>query len=157
MDKLPVDRATAERFLLGPDEITVLASCADTNDDLFAVEVRMHPGGDPPVMHRHAPSEIYFVQSGEFAFYVGEGDAARRVTARSGDIVPLAGGTAHTIRNEGTVDAVALVVHAPGRPMESFSRAAAALAEQGRTEMAAVLDVAARSGIELLGPIPVLD
>ena len=55
----------------------MLASCADTNDDLFAVEVRMYPGGGPPVMHRHAPSEIYFVQAGEFTFYLGAGDSVR--------------------------------------------------------------------------------
>jgi hypothetical protein len=50
-------------------------------------------------------------------------------------------------------DAVAFVVHAPGAPMEEFSRAAAALAADGNTSMEAVLAIAERYGIELLGPM----
>jgi hypothetical protein len=49
MDKLPVDFATAERLLLGLDRITVLATSAQTGGALFAVEIRMPPGGGPPV------------------------------------------------------------------------------------------------------------
>ena len=68
--------------------------------------------------------------------------------------MPLAGGTAHTIRNESDVDAVAFVVHAPGKAIEGFSRAAAALAANGEPSMEAVLGIAAEHGIELLGPVP---
>ena len=36
----------------------------------------MPPGGGPPLLHRHAPSEIYHVLDGEFTFYVrGRGAA----------------------------------------------------------------------------------
>lgn len=157
MDKLPVDIATAERFLLGTDEMTVLATSEDTDGALFAHEVRMHPGGGPPMMHRHAPGEIYFVTEGEFTFYVGEGVEAQRVTAAAGDVVPLAGGTPHTIRNESDSDAVAIVVHAPGEPMERFTRAAVELAANGEPSIDDVLDVAEQHGIEMLGPIPALD
>jgi mannose-6-phosphate isomerase-like protein (cupin superfamily) len=131
MDKLPVDIATSERLLLGLDQITLLATCAQTGGALFAVQTRMPPGGGPPVMHRHAPGEIYYVTDGEFTFYVADdhdNGTVRRVTARAGDVVPLAGGTPHTIRNETVSDAVAFVVHAPGAPIENFSRAAVALA-----------------------------
>lgn len=72
---LPVDVAGAERVLLGTDEITILATCAQTGGTLFAVQVRMRPGGGPPVMHRHEPGEIYHVIDGEFTFYV-QGPAA---------------------------------------------------------------------------------
>ena len=154
MDMLPVDLGAAERLCLGTDEITVLATSAQTGGALFAAEIRMPPGGGPPVMHRHDPGEIYYVRDGEFTFYVGEGSAARRLTAAAGDVVPLAGGTPHTIRNESTVDAVAFMVHAPGAPMENFTRAAAVLAADGPPSMDAVLAIAAKYGIELLGPIP---
>ncbi|MEV4515780.1 cupin domain-containing protein [Dactylosporangium sp. NPDC049525] len=151
MDKLPVDRATAECLRMGTDQITILSTCAQTGGALFAVEVRMAPGGGPPVMHRHAPGEVYHVIEGEFTFYVADGGGpARRVTAGAGDVVPLAGNTPHTVRNESTADAVAFVVHAPGAPMEGFSRAVAALASP---DMETVLKVAADNGIELLGPI----
>ena len=86
-------------------------------------------------MHRHEPGEVYHVLEGEFAFYVGDGldgvGSVRRFTAGAGEVVPLAGGVPHTIRNESGADAVAFVVHAPGPPMEGFTRAAAALAAAG--------------------------
>ena len=140
---------------MGADEITILADSASTGGALFAVEIRMHPGGGPPVMHRHAPGEVYHVTEGEFTFYTDEGaDGVRRATARAGDVVPLAGGVPHTVRNESGAVAVAFVVHAPGAPMEGFSRAVAAAAASGPPSMAAVLQIAAASGIELLGPVP---
>lgn len=74
------------------------------------------------------PGEIYHVLDGEFTFYVVDrAGQVRRVTAAAGDVVPLAGGTPHTIRNETTSDAVAFVVHSPAAVMEGFSRAAAEL------------------------------
>ncbi|MFF5291336.1 cupin domain-containing protein [Paractinoplanes globisporus] len=151
---LPVDLARAERVLLGTDEITILATGAQTGGTLFAVHVRMRPGGGPPVMHRHEPGEIYYVRAGEFTFYVGEAGGVRRVVAVAGDVVPLAGGTPHTVRNESTADAVAFVVHAPGAPMEGFSRAAAAAAANGDLTMETALSLAAQHGIEMLGPVP---
>ncbi|HET9423512.1 MAG TPA: cupin domain-containing protein [Nocardioides sp.] len=154
MDKLPVDPATAERLKVGPDEMKVLASTADTGGALFALEMRMAPGGGPPVMHRHASGEVYHVIEGEFTFHLGLGDDARQVTARAGDTVPMAGGTPHTIRNESDADAVAFVVHAPGAPLEDFSRAAALLAAEREPTIEDVLALAERHGIDMLGPIP---
>jgi mannose-6-phosphate isomerase-like protein (cupin superfamily) len=160
MDKLPVDYATCECLRLGADDVVVLMTSAQSGGDLFAIEITMPPGGGAPVMHRHEPSEIYFVQRGEFTIYTGEllpdggWTAAQRVTAAAGDVVPLAGNTPHTIRNESDTDAVAFVVHAPGTGFEGFVRAAAALAAHGEPSMEEVLEVAARNGVELLGPIP---
>jgi hypothetical protein len=77
----------------------------------------------------------------------------RRLTAAAGDVMPLAGGVPHTIRNESAGDAVAFVVHAPGAPMEGFSRAVAAAAD-GPPAMEEVLRLAEQNGITLLGPVP---
>ncbi len=157
MDMLPVELPSeGETIRLGGgDTVVVRATSAGTNGDLFAVEVRMPPGGGPPVMHRHAPSEVYLVLSGEFTFYVGDPEReVRKVVARPGDVVPLAGDTPHNIRNEGHEDAVAFSVHAPGGPMEGFTRAAAALSLDGSPSMDDVLCVAERHGIELMGPVP---
>ena len=154
MDKLPVDIAACECLRLGTDEIVVVASGEWTGGAFFAVQLRMPPGGGPPVMHRHAPSEIYSVISGELTFYVGL-QPVERVVAGPGDVVPLAGGTPHTIRNESDVEAVAFGVHAPAGPMEAFTREAHALAAAGEPRMADVLEIAERHGIEMLGPVPV--
>jgi mannose-6-phosphate isomerase-like protein (cupin superfamily) len=151
---LPVDSATPERLRLGGDDVTILASSAQTRGALFAVRLRMPPGGGPPLMHRHAAGELYNVLEGEFAFYVATPDGVvHRSTAGAGDVVPLAGGTPHTIRNESDADAVALVVHAPGEAVEGFVRAAAALAARGDAGMDTALRVAAEHGIEMLGPV----
>jgi hypothetical protein len=89
MDMLPVDIGAAERWQLGTDEPRVLATGEMTGGAIFAVQIRMPPGGGPPVMHRHAPSEIYYVLDGEFAFYAGNSDGGmRRIVARPGDVVP---------------------------------------------------------------------
>ena len=149
------DAATLECLRLGTDQIIVHATSAQTGGALFAVEIRMPPGGGPPVMHLHDPGEVYFVLHGEFACYVEDpADSVRRWTAGAGAVVPLAGGRPHTIRNESGADAAAFVVHAPGAPMEGFLRAGAALAASGNSGMEAVLAIAAQYGIELLGPIP---
>jgi mannose-6-phosphate isomerase-like protein (cupin superfamily) len=156
MDKSPVETIpVSETLRVGAEEAAVLATAAQTGGDLFAVELRMPPGGGPPVMHRHAPSEVYRVLSGEFTFYVtGEDGVTTRRTARAGETVTLAGNTPHTVRNESSEVAVAFCVHAPGAVMEGFSRAAAALAAAGTPTMEDVLGVARENGIELLGPVP---
>jgi mannose-6-phosphate isomerase-like protein (cupin superfamily) len=159
MDMLPVELPVAlddtQRLAMGTDEILILADCAQTGGALFAALVRMPPGGGPPVMHRHDPGEVYHVLDGEFAFYVGAPNGVvQRIVVSAGQVMPLAGGTPHTIRNESDADAVAFVVHAPGAPMEGFTRAAADLAARGGPSMEAVLRIAEEHGIELLGPVP---
>jgi mannose-6-phosphate isomerase-like protein (cupin superfamily) len=159
MDMLPVDLpvgvASAERLPLGTDEIVVLATTDQTGGALFAGLVRMPPGGGPPVMHRHDPGEVYHVLQGELAFHVEHSDGSvTRTVVAAGQVMPLAGGTPHTIRNESDAEAVAFMVHAPGAAMEGFTRAAARLAEDGEPSMEAVLAIAAEHGIELLGPVP---
>ncbi|HLL61784.1 MAG TPA: hypothetical protein VK401_01965 [Propionibacteriaceae bacterium] len=74
---------------------------------------------------------------------------------RAGRVMPLAGRTPHTVRNEIDQVAVAFVVHAPGLPMEQFCRTAADLATRRDVDMATVLWLAGTARIELLGPNPV--
>ena len=59
-----------QQLSLGTEEASVVASASETNGALFAINLRMHPGGGPPVMHRHDPGEVYYVIDGEFTFYV---------------------------------------------------------------------------------------
>jgi mannose-6-phosphate isomerase-like protein (cupin superfamily) len=154
---LPVYSNGRERLTLGTEEVAVVAASAETNGALFAIHLRMRPGGGPPVMHRHDPSEVYYVIEGEFTFYVqGHDGHVQRRTAKTGETVPLAGGTPHTVRNEAATDAVAFVVHTPGAPMEGFLHAAAALAASGQIGMEPVLAIAAQHGVELLGPVPAI-
>src|SRR3712207_1541241 len=95
-----------DRLRVGGDDITIRASSADTGGDLFAVEVRMQPGGGPPLMHRPPPSEIYHVLEGELTFYIADdGGDVLRTTAAAGAVVPIPGSRPHTIRNESDSEA----------------------------------------------------
>jgi hypothetical protein len=155
MDKSSVDSDTAERLTLGTDELTVLATSAETGGAPFAVMVRMPPGGGPPVLHRHDPGEVYYVVDGQFTFYTGGPDTpAERFTAGPGTgCCSRRWNSSHGSQRVGRRRV--RVVHAPGAPMENFSRAAATLPADQPPSMEAVLAIAQRQGIELLGPIPV--
>src|SRR4051794_23259022 len=110
---------------IGGDELTFRVTSEETGGALVAVEVRMAPGGGPPMLHRHPAAEVYHVQSGEFTVYLG----GERIPAPAGSVVPIAGGREHTIRNESEEDATAYVVFAPGAAMEAFVREAATAAD----------------------------
>ncbi len=153
---MPAATAAPDVLRVGTDELTVHVSCADTGGRLLAVEVRMPAGGGPPMLHRHAATEVYRVDAGTLTFYLREpdGSVARR-TSGPGEVVHIEGGREHTIRNEGPGPASAYVVFADGAPaMEAFVREAARLSQQGAPAVADVLAAAERHGVEMTRPIP---
>jgi oxalate decarboxylase/phosphoglucose isomerase-like protein (cupin superfamily) len=145
----------ATHLRVGQDDITLLVTSDDTAGALVAADVRMPAGGGPPLLHRHAATEIYRVQEGELAIYLEDatGEVAR-IAAAAGAVVHIPGGREHTIRNESPRDARAYVVFAPGREMEAFVRAAGDLAATGAPAIGAVLALAARHGVEMTRPVP---
>jgi quercetin dioxygenase-like cupin family protein len=58
--------------------------------------------------HRHGVETIVYVAGGELVFEHGE-DLERRATVRTGDVLYEAPAEYHLVRNEGTVDALALL------------------------------------------------
>jgi oxalate decarboxylase/phosphoglucose isomerase-like protein (cupin superfamily) len=143
------------RFQVGSDEITLHVASDASGGALLVAEVSLPAGGGPPILHRHAPEEVYRLERGELAIYVedDEGDV-QRILAKPGTVVHIPGGRAHTVRNESDADALAYVVFAPGAEIERFLRAAGDLTAQGETGMENVLALAARHGIEMAGPAP---
>jgi len=140
-----------DKLLVGTDEITLLAS----SEALLTAEVRIPAGGGPPLLHRHDPEEVYRVEGGRLAVYREDaGGALERIDAGPGDVVHIAGGTPHTVRNESGAAARAYVVFSPGAPMEAFVRAAAELAAGGPPAVGDVLALAGRHGVEMTGPLP---
>ena len=144
-----------ERFRIGRDEITLHVTSTATRGTLLAAVVRIPAGGGPPALHRHAAEEVYRLDAGELAIYLGD-DAGevRRVVAGPGSVNHIPGGVAHTIRNESDSEATAYVVFSPGGDMESFLRAADALAGDGPPAPEDVMALAARHGIEMAGALP---
>ena len=128
-----------DRLLVGSDEAIVHVA----SEALLAIEVQMPPGGGPPALHAHESEEIYRVERGTLTMYLEDdaGELERRA-AGPGDVVHLPGGRPHTVRNESGEEAAAYVVFSPGRPIERFFRAAAALPPGGD-----VLALAAHHGL----------
>jgi mannose-6-phosphate isomerase-like protein (cupin superfamily) len=150
-----IDRSPDDVIVVGTDELTVRLPSAATGGALMAAEVRLPPGGGPPMLHRHDAEELYRVESGTLTFYVeGAGVVVERLEAGPGAVVHLPGGRAHTVRNESRGDAAGFVVFAPGAAIERFVRAAGALAAAGPPAMADVLALAERHGVEMGAPVP---
>jgi oxalate decarboxylase/phosphoglucose isomerase-like protein (cupin superfamily) len=132
---------------IGGDEVAFRVTAQESAGALTALDVRLPPGGGPPVLHRHAPYELYRVESGELAFYLEDDDGAvRRSVAGPGSLVSIPGGREHTVRNESAADAQAFVVFSPGEQMESFARAAHDRPED-------VMALASAHGIEITRPV----
>jgi quercetin dioxygenase-like cupin family protein len=129
-----------ERYRIGGDDITIHVDTAQSGGTMVAADVTIPAGGGPPALHRHPSGELYRVQEGELALYLGE----ERIQATAGTVVHIPGGAAHTVRNESEAEARAFVVFTPGTEMEGFVRAVAADPDD-------VLAIAAAHGIELLG------
>jgi mannose-6-phosphate isomerase-like protein (cupin superfamily) len=128
---------------VGTDELTFRVTSAQSEGALLAVEVRLPSGGGPPALHRHAAAEVYRVEDGELAIYVGDD----RIAAGPGAVVNIPSGRAHTVRNETDAEARAYVVFTPGTEIERFMRAAGALTAPDPAE---VMALAERHGIEML-------
>jgi oxalate decarboxylase/phosphoglucose isomerase-like protein (cupin superfamily) len=140
--------ATSDQDLLtvGSDELRFRVTSADSGGTLLAFEVRMPPGGGPPMLHRHQPAELYRVERGELALYIGdEHGRVRRATAGPGEVVAIPGGREHTVRNESATDSAAFVVLTPGGEFEHFVRAAA--------ESDDIPALAAAHGVEITRPL----
>jgi oxalate decarboxylase/phosphoglucose isomerase-like protein (cupin superfamily) len=135
---------------VGSDEVRVRVSSGQTGGAMLAIEVQMGPGGGPPGLHRHAPEEVYRVDRGQLTVHLEDGRGeVQRIVAEPGTVVHIPGGRMHTVRNESREDASAYVVFTPGTEMEQFLNAANRLAGAGPPEIADVLALAQRHGIEM--------
>ena len=134
---------------VGSDEVRVRVSSGQTGGAMLAIEVHMGPGGGRAGLHRHAPEEVYRVDRGQLTVHLEDRRGeVQRIVADPGTVVHIPGGRMHTVRNESREDASAYVVFTPGNEMEGFLNAASRLAGAGPPEIADVLALAQRHGIE---------
>ena len=89
----------------------------------------MPPGGGPPVMHRHAPSEIYRVLSGELVFCTTTEDGTSRRVASPARPSPFRAPRHTDPQRVGRRDG-RLLRPRTRRRREGFARAAATLAAE---------------------------
>jgi mannose-6-phosphate isomerase-like protein (cupin superfamily) len=147
----------AERIKVGADEVAIRVTSAETDGALLAIEVWLPAGGGPPMLHRHAPLEVYRVERGELVIYLEDDEGeVRQIVAAAGAVVHIGAGREHTIRNESDAEALAYVTFAPAGGIERFMRAAGAAAANGPPDPADVLALAERHGIEMTRPVPTM-
>jgi len=139
---------TAEVLNIFGDRIRVKVRGADTDGRLSLMEDRTEPQAGPP-LHRHQrEDEWFFILDGEFRFEVD----GEELHAGAGCTVFAPKGTAHTFQNSGTTTGRMLVMVQPAGLEEFFSELSAVTAGMAVPEMAVVVPVFEKYGLELLGP-----
>jgi mannose-6-phosphate isomerase-like protein (cupin superfamily) len=142
--------APADEISVGRERIRFRVTSEQSGGEVAVFEVRVPPGGGPPMLHRHEPVELYRVLSGELAIYLeGNDGGVTRTVAGPGSVIPIGSGLEHTVRNESDHEAQAVVVFSPGEAMERFARAAGELGRDGAPAEDEVMAVARAHGIEL--------
>ena len=135
--------------------VTVKATGAQTRDRLTVVEFVNPPGFAPP-LHRHvAEDELFYVLAGTARFRCDE----HEFTAGPGDFALLPAGLPHTFIVGADEPLRTLQITTPSG-FDQFAREAGEpalerrLPAPGPVDAAGLARVAARHGIELLGPPP---
>jgi quercetin dioxygenase-like cupin family protein len=145
----------------GPgDRVNFLVTGAQSSGACFIIEGLASPGGGPPPHIHYFEDESFYILEGSITV---EADG-RTFQASPGDFIHIPRGTVHSFRNEGTVDAKALIVISPAGPAgmqrffeESFFLVTDRLASPPPvTEelMGRMMAAAPRNGLEFIRPAP---
>jgi quercetin dioxygenase-like cupin family protein len=139
------------------DLIHVKVTAAQTAGAFSMFEIVAPPGGGPP-LHRHAPCEAFHVLDGTLIIL---GADHSETPATPGDTVFVAANAPHSYRNPGPGDARFLVTLAPGGFETFFTELGEPAGDAtepaplpGPPDLAHVLTVTRRHGIEILGGPP---
>jgi quercetin dioxygenase-like cupin family protein len=103
----------------GPgDKVSFLATGAETQGSCFIIEGLIAPGGGPPPHIHHSEDESFYMLEGSATFQAG----GQTIHAKPGDFIHVPRGMVHSIKNEGTVPARAVVIISPAGPtgMQQF-------------------------------------
>lgn len=143
----------------GPaDRVTFLATGLETHGSCFIVEGVIAPGGGPPPHVHHFEDETFYMLEGGATFTAG----GRTIRAKQGDFIHIPRGTVHSIKNEETVPARAIVIISPAGPTgmqqffeESFTPTTdrnAALPEINDAMIQRMMAAAERNGMSWVKP-----
>jgi quercetin dioxygenase-like cupin family protein len=127
--------------------MTILLSGKDTGGAFAMFIDEIPPGGGPPLHIHHNEDETFYILEGELEMQVNED----RFTAPAGTSVFLPRGIPHTFGNTGTQIVKALTLLTPAG-LESFFVKVEPLLTQNEPDMTAVIAVASKYGIEVVGP-----
>jgi quercetin dioxygenase-like cupin family protein len=118
-----------------------------TGGAFSAVEITVPPRHGPPLHSHDVDSEYFYVLEGELTFSHPGGS----VKARAGDSVFLPARGRHGFRNDGDVNAKALIIFSPGEKAHRLFRA---LHEEldGAVDESAFAAFGAKNGVSILAP-----
>lgn len=122
-----------ETFNVLGEQLTVLLSAAQTRPSLALMEIVSPPGGGPPALHAHPPTETFYVLEGTYEFSRTGPGGPETFRASAGSAVHVPSGVPHNYKNIGSV---------PGRLLAIFTEPAAE--EFLRALSAATVDAAGR-------------
>ena len=128
--------------------IWVKLAGADTGGAYSILESQTMPKSGPPLHRHNREDESFYVLEGEYVFQVD----GQRIPAGPGDSVYAPRGTAHTFQNVGTTAGRLLTMVQPAGLDEFFQDIDAATAGTKIPDMAVVLPIFEKYGLELLGP-----
>jgi quercetin dioxygenase-like cupin family protein len=131
---------------IGGEKITILLSAKDTGGALAMFIDDIPPGGGPPRHIHHNEDETFYILEGELEMQVNED----MFTARPGTSVFLPRGIPHTFGNLGTQPVKTLTLLTPAG-LEEFFAEIEPLVIQNEPDMTAVVAVASKYGIEVVG------
>lgn len=145
----------------GPgDQVTFLVTGAESGGSCFILEGLAAPGGGPPPHIHHFEDESFYILEGTITLQAG----GQTIHAKPGDFVHVPRGTVHSLKNEGSTPARALVVITPAGPagMQRFFEEAFDPAKDRSGSPPPVTEdlirrmaaAAARNGLEMVRPQP---
>jgi uncharacterized cupin superfamily protein len=146
----PGETRLAEPLNIFGDLLCFKVTGPDNAGGMAVLESHTPPKGGPP-LHRHSrEDEWFYILAGDYLFEID----GKQMMAGAGDSVFAPKGTAHTFQNLGSNPARMLVVAQPAGMDVFFAELAAATKEMDKRapDMAVVLPIFERHGIEFLGP-----
>jgi quercetin dioxygenase-like cupin family protein len=143
----------------GPgDRVSFLVTGAESHGGCLIVEGLLAPGGGPPPHFHHFEDESFYMLEGTATFEAG----GQTIHAKAGDFIHIPRGTVHSLRNDGTAPARALVVISPAGPtgMQQFFEESFTLTTDRSAApplltdelMQRMMAAAARNGMEWVRP-----
>ena len=132
------------------DEVTLLATGAQTGGTMTAVKVLARPGSGPPP-HTHVYAELFYVVEGELEI---ELEGTNHIV-NAGELAAVPGGAVHTYRNPTAEPVSFLAVLHPAGHERFFADVGVPLdvpAPDGPPDVERVMRIARRHGIEFIVP-----
>ncbi len=133
---------------LGPFSMSVKATAAETGGAFSLLEADEPPGFGPPMHIHHDAAEAFYVLKGEYRIFVRD----EETRCAAGSFVYIPAGVTHGFR-VGAAPSSKLNLYLPAAMVGYFDELSEALTS-GADDPERVERIAARYGMEVVGPVP---